>query len=140
MIRVVNILSLAIAALSAFGLYKTAYHAKEAEQGLARIERDIRAERDLTRLLEAEWAHLNAPHVLQARVRANAAELDLVPVAARQLVSWQEIDQAFAADGALPHAAPRLFEEASADAPLSAEGGETVTLPRAKPAVAGRAR
>ena len=65
MIRIVNIVALAITVLFAFGLYKLKYNISVSEDRLGQLQTQIEQEQEELRVLKAEWSHLNRPERIQ---------------------------------------------------------------------------
>ncbi|HEY7609074.1 MAG TPA: hypothetical protein VIF14_07565 [Alphaproteobacteria bacterium] len=76
-----------------FGLYNLKAQVEEQEKELARIQRAIEDEREAIQVLRAEWSYLNHPERLR---RLAAAKLELQPVAARQMASFERLAQRLA--------------------------------------------
>ncbi len=60
--------------------FSVTYRTKDALRDVARLNRDIAAEREALAVLRAEWAWLNAPDRLTALVAAHGAPLGLEPL------------------------------------------------------------
>ena len=88
MLRSFNIIALALTIALSFGLYDVKYRAQHEEQRISLLERKIAEEQDTMRVLEAEWSYLNAPERLE---RLTARYLDLAPVRAGQVVSFEDL-------------------------------------------------
>ncbi len=88
MIRVVNIVALAITVMFAFGLYKLKYNTSISEDQLVQLQRDIEQEQRALRVLKAEWSHLNRPERIQALA---ARHLELKPLDPGQILEFKDI-------------------------------------------------
>ena len=88
MIRLGTLLWLALVALAGFGLFELKYRVQVQERELARLDRQIRNDRDEIQVLRAEWAHLNDPLRLSELARRY---LDLAPVAGVQIVRFDAL-------------------------------------------------
>jgi hypothetical protein len=85
-----------------FAVYHLKAQVEEREKELARIQSAIDEEREAIQMLRAEWSYLNRPD----RLRQLAARLELAPVAARQLASFERFAQRLA-DAAPLESGPR---------------------------------
>lgn len=89
MIRIVNFLCVTLAGFSCLALYHVSEEARVARVELASVDREIRQERDLTSVLEAEWARVAEPsriqHLAQTKLgfedapSMQLASLDMLP-------------------------------------------------------------
>lgn len=75
---------LCLALLICVGLYSIKHEARLTERHLTRLAGEISDEREMLRLLQAEWAMRTEPERLQ---RLADRHLDMVPVSARQIVT-----------------------------------------------------
>ena len=75
------------------GLYNLKAQVEDQEKELARVQRAIEDERDSIQVLRAEWSYLNHPERLR---RLAMAKLELQPVAARQMASFERLAQRLA--------------------------------------------
>ena len=76
--RPVTFAALVLTAAVAYGIYQLKYDVARLETELARLDRDLIAERETIRVLRAEWSYLNRPERLS---KLAAHHLDLGPVA-----------------------------------------------------------
>lgn len=88
MIRIVNIVVLAITVMFAFGLYKLKYNTSISEDQLVQLQHDIEQEQRALRVLKAEWSHLNRPERIQALA---ARHLELKPLDPSQILEFKDI-------------------------------------------------
>ena len=88
MIRIVNIVALAITVMFAFGLYKLKYNTSISEDQLVQLQRDIAQEQRALRVLKAEWSYLNRPERIQALA---AKHLELEPLDPGQILEIKDI-------------------------------------------------
>jgi cell division protein FtsL len=88
MIRIVNIIALAITVTVAFGLYKLKYNTTLAAQTLSRLESDTAAEREAIKVLNAEWSHLNSPQRIEELARKH---LTLQDIEKGQMIDLQDV-------------------------------------------------
>ena len=65
MIRVVNIVALAITVMFAFGLYNLKDRTSAASARLNQITSEIEGEQEALKVLRAEWSHLNRPERIE---------------------------------------------------------------------------
>jgi len=86
-----------------FAVYHLKAQVEEREKDLARIQRDIEAEREAIQVLRAEWSYLSQPERLR---RLGITRLELQPVAAKQMSSLDRLAQRLA-EGAPVEMAPR---------------------------------
>jgi hypothetical protein len=75
------------------GVYNLKAQVEDQEKELARIQRAIEDEREAIQVLRAEWSYLSQPVRLR---RLAAAQLDLHPVAQRQMASFERFAQRLA--------------------------------------------
>ena len=75
--------------LMAFGwcVYQVKYEVQQKETALARLNREIARTENETRILRAEWSHLNEPARLEQQ---NSAFLGLVPIAPQQILTLRK--------------------------------------------------
>ena len=114
MLRSFNIIALALTIALSFGLYDVKYRAQNEEQRISLLERKIAEEQDTMRVLEAEWSYLNAPERLE---RLTARYLDLAPVRADQVVSFEDLPSRQPDAELLGLPRPRMGGYASAEVP-----------------------
>lgn len=91
MIRLVNMNAafLALTLAVAFGNYHVKYEAERQSRTLAEINREIAAEAERERVLEADWSHVNEPARLQALADRH---LSLGPIKATQVTAVADLD------------------------------------------------
>lgn len=85
MTRTITMLAIGVAAAVSFGLYQLSYEVRKLEGRIGDLNRQIVQERENIEVLGAEWAYLNRPDVLQARVERYLP--DSAPIKARQIVA-----------------------------------------------------
>ena len=75
--------------LMAFGwcVYQVKYEVQQKETALARLNREITRTESESRILRAEWSHLNEPARLEQQ---NSAFLGLVPIAPQQILTLRK--------------------------------------------------
>ena len=88
MIRHTTVLAIILAAALSVVLFGVKYQVQDLEGELTRIERNILDEERAIHVLRAEWSHLNDPERLR---QLAARHLDLSPVTARQLGSFEDL-------------------------------------------------
>lgn len=88
MISGFNYVLLFLVAVICFGLYAVKYDSQQTERTVARLKREIAAEYEELRVLQAEWALRTEPGRLQ---RLTEKYLDLGPVHASQIVSLTDL-------------------------------------------------
>ena len=86
-----HFLAAAVVAAVAFWAYKVNYAAQAALERVADLRAEIAREREAIRVLEAEWAWLNAPDRLRALLDAHGAELGLAPMEGGRFAAFSEI-------------------------------------------------
>jgi len=82
MIRPTSLILMALAAAAGGALFQVAFEVSELDDELARLNRDIRTDRDAMHVLRAEWSFLNQPERLEELTRRH---LDLLPVTGEQI-------------------------------------------------------
>ena len=106
----------AVLAVPVIGLASWAYREDAATQAAlreeARLARAIEARRDALAVLDAEWAYLNRPERLRDLAALNDARLGLVPLAAEQFGSLEQV----------PHPPPPPSQSAEAVAAAAGDG------------------
>lgn len=91
MFRTTDIVLFAVMVSAAAWTYKTKHEAESVLSEVARIEQQIRMEEDTITVLKADWSLLTQPGRLQRLTDVFAAELNLAPVEARQIVGFDDI-------------------------------------------------
>jgi cell division protein FtsL len=86
--RTVNLILIAAALAMAFALYKVKYDALASVRQIAKLEAEIKHERESVNLLKAEWSHLTQPGRLETLARKHL-QLDLMT--ADQIVRMTEL-------------------------------------------------
>lgn len=118
MIRPTSLILMVLAAAAGGALFQVAFEVSELDDELARLNHEIRADRDAIHVLRAEWSFLNQPERLEELTRRH---LDLLPASGAQI----------AGTGAVPvmpqEAAPATGSDITITPALVAE-------PKAKPA------
>lgn len=82
MIRPTSLILMVLAAAAGGALFQVAFEVSELDDELARLNQDIRKDREAIHVLRAEWSFLNQPERLEELTRRH---LDLQPVAGNQL-------------------------------------------------------
>nr|WP_298686801.1 hypothetical protein [uncultured Dongia sp.] len=131
MIRIGTIVWFVVLAMLGVGLFQVKYAVQSKERELRTVNRQITADREAMRVLEAEWSYLNDPVRLADLTRRHT---DLAPVMAGQIATFE---------GLVPRPAD-VDETAPALPPMAAIPGEApiaatpasavVNAPAAKPA------
>jgi len=85
MIRISSLVWLVVLALLGVGLFQVKYAVQAKERELKSVYRQITADRDAIRVLEAEWSYLNDPERLADLARRHT---DLSPTMAGQIVTF----------------------------------------------------
>jgi hypothetical protein len=96
-----------VIATAGYGMFQIKFEVQALEAELTSLNNDIRAREDAIRVLRAEWSYLNEPNRLSALA---SRYLELTPVAANQLVRFQDVPLRPAPgtqDAALPVPQPR---------------------------------
>lgn len=135
MIRIGTIVWFVILALLGVGLFQVKYAVQAKERELRTVNKQITADRQVLRVLEAEWSYLNDPVRLADLTRRHT---DLAPAMANQIATFGDLRERPAA---LPDpAAPLLVEgtpptEASPVVAVPASAmTEEAALPQKQPA------
>ncbi len=125
--------------------FSVTYRTKDALRDVARLNRDIAAEREALAVLRAEWAWLNAPDRLTALVAAHGAPLGLEPLTPERFGETAEAPLIEPDDGMDPvalidldalfpgEAAPRRSAPAREPAAGAASGRVETAAVRAEP-------
>ena len=91
----VRFLLFAIVMISTFGLgswaYKINYESRAASQRVKNLEKSILSAKKESKILEAEWAHLNNPDRLRKLVEYYFMELRLTPINPDDFIPFSEI-------------------------------------------------
>lgn len=122
MIRIGTIVWFVVLALLGVGLFQVKYAVQAKERDLRAVNRQITADRQILRVLEAEWSYLNDPVRLADLTRRHT---DLAPAMANQIARFDALRER--------PAAPLL---AGSDAPLTAVPAsvvETASVPATVP-------
>jgi len=91
MFRTSDIVLIAVMVSAAAFTYKTKHEAEDQLAMMRKIEAQIRFEEDSIDLLKADWSLLTQPSRLQKLAEIYAAELELQPVEAHQIVGLDEL-------------------------------------------------
>ena len=91
MFRTSDIVLIAVMVSAAAFTYKTKHEAEDQLASMRKIEAQIRFEEDSIDLLKADWSLLTQPSRLQKLAETYAAELELQPVEAHQIVGLDEL-------------------------------------------------
>jgi hypothetical protein len=111
MIRIGTIVWFVVLAMLGVGLFQVKYAVQSKERELRTVNRQITADREAMRVLEAEWSYLNDPVRLADLTRRHT---DLAPVMAGQIATFE---------GLLPRPA-EIDETAPGLPPMAAIPGE----------------
>lgn len=126
MIRPTSLILMVLAAAAGGALFQIAFEVSELDDELARLNRDIRADRDAIHVLRAEWSFLNQPARLEELARRY---LDLLPASGSQIAGTGAVP--VRREGTLPPAASDISGVVTpASIPVAA--------PREKPAAPDR--
>ncbi|TDQ83957.1 hypothetical protein A8950_0502 [Dongia mobilis] len=88
MIRIGTIVWFVLLALLGVGLFQVKYAVQAKERDLRAVNRQITADRQILRVLEAEWSYLNDPVRLADLTRRHT---DLVPAMASQIAGFDAL-------------------------------------------------
>jgi hypothetical protein len=88
MIRLISFIAILMFAGVSGALYKLKYKVQSLDRQALTLQRQILAEREAVRLLEADWAYLNQPDRLQAMAERH---LTLGPIDTRQFATIASI-------------------------------------------------
>ena len=91
MFRTSDIVLIAVMVSAAAFTYKTKHEAEDQLSTMRKIEAQIRFEEDSIDLLKADWSLLTQPSRLQKLAETYAAELELQPVEAHQIIGLDEL-------------------------------------------------
>ena len=91
MFRTSDIVLIAVMVSAAAFTYKTKQQAEDQLAMVKKLEQQIRFEEDSIDLLKADWSLLTQPSRLQKLAEIYAAELELQPVEAHQIVGLDEL-------------------------------------------------
>ena len=102
MSRLINLVLAFLVLMGAFWLYQVKHQAKETEETIARLEKEIKDEKEALSLLRAEWSYLNRPERVQSLSEKFAGQLGLKEVEPYQIGEAEDLPDRKA--GALPDA------------------------------------
>lgn len=88
MIRIGTVIWFVVLALLGVGLFQVKYAVQAKERDLRAVNRQITADRQILRVLEAEWSYLNDPVRLADLTRRHT---DLVPAMANQIAGFDSL-------------------------------------------------
>lgn len=88
MIRIGTVVWFVVLALLGIGLFQVKYAVQAKERELRTVNRQITADRQILRVLEAEWSYLNDPVRLADLTRRHT---DLAPVMANQIATFDAL-------------------------------------------------
>lgn len=88
MIRIGTIVWFVVLAMLGIGLFQVKYAVQTKERELRTVNRQITADREAMRVLEAEWSYLNDPVRLADLTRRHT---DLAPVMAGQIATFESL-------------------------------------------------
>ena len=92
--RKLTVAALCMSAIVCAALFDLKSRVTSLDSELRQVRRDIAATDQTVHILQAEWAHLNQPDVLNQLVSAHTA---LAPISAEQLVTLDDITRESAA-------------------------------------------
>ncbi len=133
MIRIGTIVWFVILALLGVGLFQVKYAVQAKERELRKVNRQIAADRDAMRVLEAEWSYLNDPVRLADLTRRHT---DLTPVMASQIATFESLLPRPAATPEDVPALPPIASAPEADVvatPVAAKSVQPATPPENDP-------
>ncbi|WP_374307153.1 hypothetical protein [Dongia sp.] len=124
MIRIGTIVWFVVLAMLGVGLFQVKYAVQSKERELRKVNRQIAADHEAMRVLEAEWSYLNDPVRLADLTRRHT---DLAPVMASQIATFDGLaPRPAGATDAVP-ALPPLAAAPEAAGPEA--GGDVVATP-----------
>ena len=88
MLRAFNVVLIVVVLGLSFVLYSLEHRMRAGERALAKLDREIGQEREMIRLLDAEWSYLTRPARIERLAREHLAMGSLVPA---QVVPEAEI-------------------------------------------------
>ena len=88
MLRLLNVLLVAVVLGSGFALYQLEHHTRSLERRIAAAERDIESGYEMIGLLNAEWSLLTRPQRLERLARKH---LNMCPVFPDQIIADQQV-------------------------------------------------
>src|SRR5512139_2518833 len=88
MIRIGTIVWFVVLAMLGVGLFQVKYAVQSKERDLRKVNRQIAADHEAMRVLEAEWSYLNDPVRLADLTRRHT---DLAPVMASQIATFDSL-------------------------------------------------
>ena len=83
-----NLICLGIAVIAGVGMFLLKYHVLDQEKELAKLRRQIVADRRELHLLKADWAVLTDPQHLRELIK----ETNLKPLLAKQIITPEELE------------------------------------------------
>ncbi|MBK8161129.1 MAG: hypothetical protein IPK59_21015 [Rhodospirillaceae bacterium] len=127
MIRIGTIVWFVVLAMLGVGLFQVKYAVQSKERELRTVNRQIIADREAMRVLEAEWSYLNDPVRLADLTRRHT---DLAPVMASQIATIEGLAPRPAEMPALPPLAALPGQAPAGDAAVTAiPASAVVTTP-----------
>lgn len=88
MIRLLNVLSVALVIAVSIGLYNLKYQIEAQQEERVSLRQEIANEEDAVRVLRAEWSYLTQPERLQSLA---ARHLELSPLRASQIATFDDL-------------------------------------------------
>ena len=88
MIRIMNVVALALTVSFSYGLYKIKYDTRIAERRVMLLRQDIETQKETLKVLHAEWSHLNQPEKIQSLAEKY---LDLNSIELKQIVHLSDV-------------------------------------------------
>ena len=129
MIRIGTIVWFVVLALLGVGLFQVKYAVQSKERELKKVNRQIAADREAMRVLEAEWSYLNDPVRLADLTRRHT---DLAPVMASQIATFEALPPRPAAQPDMLPALPPLASAPEVEGAPQAEENMAATPVAAK--------
>lgn len=103
--RKLTVVALCMSVIVCVALFDLKSRVTALDRELQQVRREIMATTQTVHILQAEWAHLNQPDVLNQLATEHTA---LAPIDAEQLVTLADITRESAAAAALASAGPQL--------------------------------
>ena len=91
MIRTIDVFMLCALIAAATWTFKVKYDSERALERVAKLERQIQAEREAIDILNADWSLLNSPDRLQRLIDRHADELGLEPLKPERIISIDDV-------------------------------------------------
>ncbi len=91
MFRTTDIVLIAVMVSAAAFTYRTKHEAESRMTEIAKLQRQIDFEKDTIDILKADWSLLTQPSRLQRLVEIYGGELDLKPIEASQIATFDQL-------------------------------------------------